>query len=499
MRDDLVDLVQDAAAEPLQQPDFDAMAARGRRQRTMTQVIGGAASALVLLVAGVVFWPSPSAESPVISDAPADRADGELAELPDGWQWVQVGQAQFGIPGDWQAIETTEEIAAHCSLYYTTPPMALTGPAPAPISCPAPDVTHPGPGLRATTLTASSGMTPPAEADTVDVNGWAAQRWTETRTTAVNGDIVEGQFAVYRVDALDLYIKVRTDSAPNLADQIMATLSSIAGTPSTQAPSEGDGGEPYDVDAQMRPDLMVATPDPAAPDETVELTFPEETSRGVAFVLERQLPDGSWDHVYFLIASRADGPDIRPEWFPADQPPNWSAGGVVGPGPDRVVVPATAEPGDYRICTANAGDEFCTPLRVEAQGSSAAPTATDLEPGVFVSDSVAIAGEQPDPFRGTEVVLEVSLVESQAWVSWRADCNTGSAPAQLDDGRLELTDDVLHTAMACENERQTEQDERLSDFFMDEPQWAQDGNRLRVSSTDGSSELVLTKQPDAEG
>lgn len=380
MRDDLVDLVQDAAAAPLQQPDFDAMVAKGRRQRTTTQVIGGTASALVLLVAGVVLWPSTPAESPVISDGPADRADGELAELPDSWQWVQVGRAQFGIPGDWQVVDTTEEIAAHCSLYYTTPPMALTGPAPAPISCPAPDVTHPGPGLRATTLTDSSGMTPPADADTVDVNGWAAQRWTGTRTTEVNGDIVEGQFAVYRVDALDLYIKVRTDSAPSLADQIMATLSSIAGTPSTQAPSEGGGGEPYDVDAQMRPDLMEVTPDPAAPGETVELTFPEETSRGLGFVLERRLQDGSWHHVYFLTVSPAGRPDIPPQWSTAEERPGWDDLGVGGPGPDRAVIPETAEPGDYRICTANAVDEFCTPLRIDGEtGVPPVPTPAELQ------------------------------------------------------------------------------------------------------------------------
>ena len=38
--------------------------------------------------------------------------------------------------------------------------------------------------------------------------------------------------------------------------------------------------------------------------------------------------------------------------------------GIGGPGPDRVLVPEDAEPGAYRICTANAGDDFCAPLQV---------------------------------------------------------------------------------------------------------------------------------------
>lgn len=364
MPDDLVDLVRESAAEPLDTPNFAAMAARGRRQRTATRVLLGVVSALVLLVAGVVLWPSTPTGSPVISDGPSGPAGGELAELPVGWQWVQVGRARFGVPGDWRVVDTSQEVAAHCTLYYSTPPMVLTGPAPEPISCPAPDVTNPGPGLRATTLSGRADTTPPADADTVDINRWTAQRWIESRTTEVNGNPVESRFAVYRVDALDLYLMVRIDSAPVLADQIVATLSPAAVTSPSGTASESRGGQPYDSDAQMRPDLMVVTPNPAVPGETAEITYPEETPRGVAFVLERQLQDGSWDHVYFLIASPADRPDIRPEWFTAEQGAGWDDLGVGGPGPDRVVIPETAEPGQYRICTANAGDEFCTPMRV---------------------------------------------------------------------------------------------------------------------------------------
>ncbi len=38
--------------------------------------------------------------------------------------------------------------------------------------------------------------------------------------------------------------------------------------------------------------------------------------------------------------------------------------GVGGPGPDHVRLSDGLAPGAYRICTANAGDEFCAPLTI---------------------------------------------------------------------------------------------------------------------------------------
>ena len=40
--------------------------------------------------------------------------------------------------------------------------------------------------------------------------------------------------------------------------------------------------------------------------------------------------------------------------------------GVGGPGPDHVPIPDPAEPGDYRICTGNAGADFCAPIEIVA-------------------------------------------------------------------------------------------------------------------------------------
>lgn len=120
---------------------------------------------------------------------------------------------------------------------------------------------------------------------------------------------------------------------------------------------------PANPDAAMRPDLIAAEPAEVVPGGIVALTFPQETTRGVLFVLERQVGDG-WQLQYYLTS---DGPGAGWErtWQPAG-----AEGlavediGVGGPGPDGVLIPDVAEPGSYRICTGNAGADFCAPLQI---------------------------------------------------------------------------------------------------------------------------------------
>ena len=133
--------------------------------------------------------------------------------------------------------------------------------------------------------------------------------------------------------------------------------------PGPVAPEEG----PYDPDAQVRPDLMEVHPDPATPDGFVELRFPEETDRGVGFVLEQRVDDG-WEVRYFLTSSEGREPSGPPEepggwWMPPDNPDRleWPAVGVAGP-VDYVLAPGPAAPGEYRICTANMDPNFCAEL-----------------------------------------------------------------------------------------------------------------------------------------
>lgn len=124
---------------------------------------------------------------------------------------------------------------------------------------------------------------------------------------------------------------------------------------------QGVPAGPADPAAEMRPELFVA-PQQAAPGERIGLGFPEHTTRGVHFVLEREDGD-TWQYLYDLVS----GPDGGGSWFRAGTPgfevPDI---GVAGPGPDRVAIPEVAEPGAYRICTGNARQNFCTPIEIIA-------------------------------------------------------------------------------------------------------------------------------------
>jgi hypothetical protein len=118
----------------------------------------------------------------------------------------------------------------------------------------------------------------------------------------------------------------------------------------------------------MRPDLIVADQAEVEPGAVVALSFPEHTNRGVLFVLDQRV-DNAWVTRFFLT-SDGPGQGWEREWWPVD-----AAGmavpdiGVGGPGPDRVLVPEVVEPGAYRICTGNAGADFCAPIEIVAPAS----------------------------------------------------------------------------------------------------------------------------------
>jgi hypothetical protein len=107
---------------------------------------------------------------------------------------------------------------------------------------------------------------------------------------------------------------------------------------------------------------MRVQPSDARPRDEVELHFPEETERGVAHVLEERVGDG-WQLRYYLTSATEDHSDsIR--WAPVGEDYSWIDLPVGGPGPDRIVIPDTAEPGEYRVCTGNAGTNFCAEIVV---------------------------------------------------------------------------------------------------------------------------------------
>ena len=121
---------------------------------------------------------------------------------------------------------------------------------------------------------------------------------------------------------------------------------------------------PYDPGAEIRPDLIVAEPTRPAAGDVVALTFPEETDRGIHFVLEEQVGE-TWNVVYHLLSGATVA---EPSFFRPGEGDNIAipAIGIGGRGPDRLAIPADVTPGSYRICTANAGDEFCAEIEVVA-------------------------------------------------------------------------------------------------------------------------------------
>jgi hypothetical protein len=128
----------------------------------------------------------------------------------------------------------------------------------------------------------------------------------------------------------------------------------------TAAVSQSASPPAPDPDARI-----VVDPARAEPGDVVPLGFPDEMARGILFVMEGRTADG-WLPAFFLTS---DGPG--PGWEMTWQPPG-GAGlavediGVGGPGPDHVLIPDVAEPGGYRICTANAAEKVCAPIEVVA-------------------------------------------------------------------------------------------------------------------------------------
>ena len=79
--------------------------------------------------------------------------------------------------------------------------------------------------------------------------------------------------------------------------------------------------------------------------------------------------------------------------------------------------------------------------------------------------------------------------EDDGGLTWQARCNTAAADVEITDDRLEVGR-IASTEMGCE-ESAMEQDDELSAFFAADPSWSLDGNRLTLSSEQGSIEVDL--------
>jgi hypothetical protein len=102
---------------------------------------------------------------------------------------------------------------------------------------------------------------------------------------------------------------------------------------------------------------MTVTPTTAHPGDAVSLSFPTEQLRGVGFILTAR--DGG---TTYQLTSNAMDRGREPTWSPEGS--GWVDVGISGPGPDQVLIPPVAAPGDYELCTGNAPAEQCVSLTV---------------------------------------------------------------------------------------------------------------------------------------
>jgi hypothetical protein len=275
--------------------------------------------------------PGPSAEFTVVDeqtqlteeqrDALAERGlhpDGLLQGLPDNCRLVE------GVTGPDQ--QSTERIVAGLRPQMSRGPLVAV------------DVSD-GSTVLATTLVAADGVV-------ADTAAWVVDGDAPVVTAANSLAAELTDFELERVDT---------------AAETPVSSALAAATDCSWVVADVTHADPPEPEPQMQPELLVLDPATAAPGQLVAMRFPEQTSRGVAFQLDRRTADG-WVPVAWMTS---DGNGGEPTTVPA-----FAEGysvhdvGVRGPGPDHVRLPDDVPPGDYRICTANAGEDFCAPLEI---------------------------------------------------------------------------------------------------------------------------------------
>ena len=116
------------------------------------------------------------------------------------------------------------------------------------------------------------------------------------------------------------------------------------------------------AEPEVREDVMVVEPMTASPGEVVAVTFPGGWERGIAYTLQREVAPGTWVDQWWMTS---DGNGGQPVTVPAaTEGYGVEDVGVDGTGPDRVLVDPATEPGEYRLCTANAVEDVCALLTV---------------------------------------------------------------------------------------------------------------------------------------
>ena len=117
---------------------------------------------------------------------------------------------------------------------------------------------------------------------------------------------------------------------------------------------------------------------------------------------------------------------------------------------------------------------------------------TTSEPGGLVGRTFVSTADwsgEGSPFSSPVTVT----FKDDGGMTWRAQCNTAAANVEITSDRLDVGQ-IAATEMGCAAPAM-KQDDELSAFFAADPSWSLDGDRLTLSSEQGSIEVDL--QADA--
>jgi hypothetical protein len=124
---------------------------------------------------------------------------------------------------------------------------------------------------------------------------------------------------------------------------------------------------PYDLEATIQPEVVDIEPAHVQAGDLASVFFPDESLRGIHFVLESR-SGNSWNLEYHLVSDWGDGSNTPMAYKVGSIGEDISIPdvGIGGPGPDAVLIPVDATPGEYRVCTGNASPNVCALVTVES-------------------------------------------------------------------------------------------------------------------------------------
>lgn len=132
-------------------------------------------------------------------------------------------------------------------------------------------------------------------------------------------------------------------------DQELATACSLG----------ADSPPPQESDALT----FVVSPSDLQAGESFSAEFDAQSLRGGYFLLSCWLGD-RWAEPTFLLESDANGSTPTVQLLVDEPAAEILDYGIEGPGPDGLMLPASIEPGLWRLCTANSLNDLCVQLVV---------------------------------------------------------------------------------------------------------------------------------------